>query len=345
MQYSQLADTDVQVSKLCLGTMTFGEQNTERDAHAQLDYAVGQGINFIDTAEMYAIPSRKDTQGLTESYIGTWLNKRSDRDRLIIATKVSGPGEWLRYLRGGPQLNGEHIAQALHDSLKRLQTDYIDLYQVHWPARNTNYFGRLGYEHQDEIDVTPIEATLEALAKHVQTGNVRHLGISNETPWGAMRYLALAEQHGRPRIVSIQNPYSLLNRTYEIGLAEISHRERAGLCAYSPLAFGTLTGKYLGGAKPKGARLTLFREFPRYTNPQGIRATERYVTLARKAGLSPAQMALAFVNSRPFVSSTIIGATSLEQLEENVGSIDLKLSHDVLREIEAIHQDHPNPCP
>ena len=345
MQYAPLGQTDREVSKLCLGTMTFGEQNTQADAHSQLDLAVERGINFFDSAEMYPVPSRKETQGLTEGYIGTWLRQRTDRDKLVIATKISGPGDWIRYIRGGPQLSRNHIEQAVNDSLRRLQTDYIDLYQVHWPARNTNFFGKLGYTHKHQEDGNPIAETLEALSGLVQQGKVGHAGISNETPWGAMQYLQLAQQHGWPRIASIQNPYNLLNRTYEVGLAEISHRERVGLLAYSPLGFGTLTGKYLNSPSPQGARLTLFKQFSRYTNAQGVRATQRYVALAREFEISPTQMALAYVTSRPFVTSTIVGATTLEQLEENIASIDLALDGELLRRIEAIHREFPNPCP
>jgi aryl-alcohol dehydrogenase-like predicted oxidoreductase len=345
MEYTRLGDTELQVSRLCLGTMTFGEQNTAAEAHQQLDLAVDRGINFIDTAELYPVPPRAETQGRTEAYIGSWLTRGGARERLVIATKVAGPADWMGHLRGGPRLNRSHIRLALDDSLRRLRTDYVDLYQVHWPERNTNYFGKLGYEPAAEPDAVPIEETLEALAGLVEQGKVRHIGISNETPWGALRYLSLARERGWPRIVSIQNPYSLLNRTFEIGLAEIAQRERLGLLAYSPLGFGVLSGKYLGGNRPPGARLTLFERFSRYGNPQGVRATERYVALAREHGLGPAQMALAFVNSRPFLTATIIGATTPAQLLEDMASLELGLSEEVLAAIEAIHQESPNPCP
>ena len=345
MQYNTLGNTGIKVSKICLGTMTFGEQNTEQQAHSQLDFALEHGVNFIDTAEMYPVPPRATTQGLTESYIGSWLKKQPDREQLVIATKVSGPGESMDYLRGGPQLNRQHIEQALHDSLTRLHSDYIDLYQVHWPARATNYFGRLGYLYTNDLKATPIEETLEALARLVEHDKVRYIGISNETPWGVMQYLALSDQKGWPRVVTIQNPYNLLNRSYEIGLAEISHREQVGLLAYSPLGFGVLSGKYASGIKPEGARLSLFKRFTRYSNPLGLRATERYVAVAREHNLNPAQMALAYVTSRPFVTSTIIGATSLAQLSENIDSINLILSEEVFEAIEAVHQAQPNPCP
>ena len=343
MRYSVLSETGLRVSTICLGTMTFGEQNSEQEAHEQLDYAFSQGVNFIDTAEMYPVPPKQQTQGLTEKYIGSWLTKNKSRNEIIIASKVAGPG-MMDYLRGGAQLTKSHLQQALHDSLDRLQTDYIDLYQVHWPARNTNFFGQLGYRVDDSAS-TPIADTLEVLADFVQSGKVRFIGISNETPWGVMEYLRLARENDWPRIVSIQNPYSLLNRTYEIGLAEISHREHIGLLAYSPLGFGVLTGKYLNGAQPMGARLTLFDSYTRYSNAQACKATEKYIQLAAENGLSAAQMALAYVNSRPFVCSNIIGATNLVQLQENIDSVETDLDESVIEGIENIHQLIPNPSP
>lgn len=346
MEYRQLGTTDIRVSVLCLGTMTFGEQNTEAEAHAQLDKALDAGINFIDTAEMYPVPPRAETQGRTESHIGNWLRRRGKRDQILIATKVAGPADWLDYLRGGQaRLDRTNIRAALDASLRRLGTDYIDLYQLHWPDRPTNYFGELGYAYPDQDQDIPIEETLGVLAELVEAGKIRHIGVSNETPWGVSRYLALSEAKGWPRIQSIQNPYNLLNRSFEIGLAEFSHRERVGLLAYSPLAFGVLSGKYLSGARPAGARLTLFERFSRYSNPQAEQATAEYVALARRHGLDPAQMALAFVSSRPFVTSNIIGATTLEQLASDLGSCDLKLPHEVERDIEAIHRGQPNPAP
>jgi aryl-alcohol dehydrogenase-like predicted oxidoreductase len=343
MQFSELGNTKVKVSKICLGTMTFGEQNTESEVHAQLDYALAQGVNFIDTAEMYPVPPRAETQGRTEAYIGSWFKKSGQRNQVILATKVSGPG-MMPYLRDGPQLTPEHINPALDASLKRLQTDYIDLYQVHWPARNTNFFGELGYKH-DETESAAIEDTYACLVKMIEQGKVRYLGVSNETPWGVMQYQSLSHTNAWPSIVSVQNPYSLLNRTYEVGLAEISHREKIGLLAYSPLGFGVLTGKYLDGNAPADARLSLFQHFDRYNNDQGIRATRTYAELAQQHGYSPAQMALAFVNSKPFVTANIIGATNLEQLGENINSIDIKLPQELLEKIETLHQQQPNPCP
>ncbi|MBB3232994.1 NADP(H)-dependent aldo-keto reductase [Halomonas stenophila] len=343
MQTRPLGTTGIDVSRLCLGTMTFGEQNTEAEAHEQLDRAVAFGINFIDTAEMYPVPSKAETQGRTEAYIGSWLKARGSRDDVIIATKASGPG--LEHVRGGPRLTREHLHQAIDDSLARLQTDYVDLYQLHWPDRRTNFFGQLGYQHDDEEDATDLEESLSALQELVQAGKVRAVGLSNETPWGVMRSLQLAETLGLPRVASVQNPYSLLNRTFEVGLAEIAHRESLGLLAYSPLAFGKLSGKYLDGARPANARLTLFERFQRYNTPLADEATRAYVDLAREHGLDPAQMALAFVNSRRFLTSNIIGATTMEQLESDLASESLRLEDDVIDAIEAIHQRYPNPCP
>jgi aryl-alcohol dehydrogenase-like predicted oxidoreductase len=346
MQYRKLGDTSIMVSEICLGTMTFGEQNTEAEAHAQLDQALAAGVNFIDTAEIYPVPPRAETQGLTERYIGTWLRQRGGRERLILASKVAGPGDWVGYLRDGkPRLDRRNIVTALDASLARLQTDYLDLYQLHWPDRETNFFGKLGYASAGEDHSVPLLETLEALGEQVKAGKVRHIGLSNETPWGLMTYLHLAEKHGLPRPVSIQNPYNLLNRSFEIGLSEVALRERCGLLAYSPMAFGVLSGKYLNGARPAGARLTLFERFSRYSNPQAERAAAAYIALAREHGLDPAQLALAWVTSRPFVTSNIIGATSLEQLGRNLGSLDLALSEELVAGIEAIHCDQPNPAP
>ncbi|MDQ2695712.1 MAG: NADP(H)-dependent aldo-keto reductase [Pseudomonadota bacterium] len=345
MQYHPLPHTDLNVSRICLGTMTWGEQNNESEAHAQLDYALAQGINFIDAAEMYPVPPRAQTQGLTETYIGSWLKARGGRDRVIIATKVAGRSEELGYLRDGRVcLDRHNISQAVDASLRRLQTDYIDLYQTHWPDRPANRFGQLGYTPADG-HFTPIVETLEALDEQIRAGKVRHIGVSNETPWGLMTCLAAADRLGLPRPVTIQNPYNLLNRTFEIGLAEISHREEVGLLAYSPLAFGVLSGKYLDGRRPQGARLSLFQRFVRYSRPQAEAPLRRYVALAQEHGLDPAQMALAFVNSRPFLAATLIGATTMEQLAANIASIDLELTPEVLAAIEAIHTDQPNPCP
>ncbi len=346
MQYSFLGRTDIKVSRLCLGTMTWGEQNSESEAHAQLDYATGAGINFIDSAELYPVPPRAETQGRTEEYIGTWLKKRKARDQFIIATKICAQADWIPYLRDGQaRLDRRNIETGLHDSLRRLQTDYVDLYQVHWPERDTNFFSKLGYVHNPDKDGIPIAESLAILGDFVKAGKIRHIGISNETPWGIAEYLRVAREHNLPRIVSIQNPYSLLNRTFEIGAAEFAHREQVGLLAYSPLGFGVLTGKYRHGARPRDARITLFSRFSRYVNELGIKSTDLYTELARSHGLDPAQMALAFVHSRPFLTSTIIGATSMQQLKSNIASFDIILSSRILEDIEDIHTQHPNPCP
>lgn len=347
MQYRQLGNTNINVSLICLGTMTWGEQNTQEDAFAQMDYAIEQGVNFFDTAELYSIPPNAKTYGSTETIIGNWLKARGKRDQIVLASKVAGPGaDWIPHIRqGGTRLDRKNIEAALDASLKRLQTDYLDLYQLHWPDRNTNFFGKLGYAHRSDEQATPIEETLEVLNDLVNTGKVRHVGVSNETPWGVMEFLRVSQQHDWPRVVSIQNPYSLLNRSFEIGLAEVAMREKVGLLAYSPLGFGVLSGKYLGGQQPQGARISLWPNYSRYTNPEANAATEAYVGLAKQHGLDPAQMALAYINSREFVTSTIIGATSMDQLRLNIASAGLELSAEVLEAIESIHQQHPNPSP
>ena len=304
------------------------------------------GVNFIDTAEMYPVPPMAETYTRTEQYIGNWLSQRGNRDKVILATKVASRADWLDYIRDGNiRLDRKNIEAAVNASLKRLQTDHIDLYQLHWPDRNTNYFGKLGYEYAPKDKPVPIEETITVMDELVKSGKIRHYGLSNETPWGAMKFVQLAEHHGYNRPVSIQNPYSLLNRSYEIGLSEVSHHEDMGLLAYSPLGFGVLSGKYLGGASPAGARLTLFERFTRYSNDNAVRATQDYVTIAKRHQLDPAQMALAYVNSRSFLTSNIIGATTLEQLKSNIESINLQLSDEVLQEIEAVHQNNPNPSP
>lgn len=345
MQLNRLGQTDIKVSLICLGSMTWGEQNNEQEAFAQLDAAIDAGINFIDTAEMYPVPPRSETCGRTESIIGNWIKQRGNREKLVIATKVTGPG--LGHLRKGQHhLDAATINDAVNCSLQRLGLDYIDLYQVHWPERKSNYFSRLGYEtHAPDQDGVPIEESYSALAELVKSGKVRHIGISNETPWGIYQYLRLAEQHGGPRIVSIQNPYNLLNRSFEVGLAEFACREQVGLLAYSPLGFGVLSGKYLDNAQPKGARLTMFKQFQRYLGELPSTATAKYVQIAQQAGLDPAQMALAFVNTRPFVTSNIIGATTVEQLQSNISSANLKLPEDVVNAIQEVHREYSNPAP
>jgi len=344
MKLHPLGRTGLQVSLAGLGTMTWGEQNTEREAHEQLDYALEHGVNFIDAAEMYPVPPKAETQGRTEQYLGSWLKARGARDKVIVATKVTGPAD-MPWLRGGPRPSRAHIRQAAEGSLRRLQTDYIDLYQVHWPDRSTNFFGKLGYEPKDDAGAVPIEETLDALQELVRAGKVRHVGVSNETPWGLAQYLRLARERAAPRVAAIQNPYSLLNRSFEVGLAEFAHREDVGLLAYSPLAFGALSGKYLDGARPPRARLTLFSRFQRYTGEHVERAVRAYVALARAHGLDPAQMALAYVFSRAFVASALVAGTTMEQLRSNIAAAELKLPADVVAGIEKIHRDHPNPAP
>jgi aryl-alcohol dehydrogenase-like predicted oxidoreductase len=350
MRYRKLGRTGIDVSVIALGTMTFGEQNTEADGHAQLDHALDAGVNLIDTAEMYPVPPRAETQGRTEQIIGSWLAKSpARRKQIVLATKAAGPArDGIRpsHVRGGKtSFTRANLEEALDGNLRRLGTDYVDLYQLHWPDRSTNTFGKLGFEPSPGEETVAIEETLEALGHLVKSGKVRAVGVSNETPWGLSRFLQLAEARGLPRVASIQNPYSLVNRSFEIGLAEIAWREEAGLLAYSPLAFGTLTGKYLGGARPPGARVTRFERFQRYSNPETERAVGEYVELFRRHGLDPAQASLAWVNDRFFVTSNIIGATTLEQLRSNLASVDLKLSDEVRQGIEQIHRRQPNPAP
>lgn len=348
MQHRPLGHTGIQVSALCLGTMTFGHQVNEREAHRQMDMAADAGVNFLDVAEMYPFPSAAKTWGDSERIIGSWLKARGNRERTVVATKASGPAAgWLNWIRGGrTRLDRANLVAAVDGSLERLGTDHIDLYQLHWPERSTNYFGKLGYVHaRDDEACIPIRETLEVLAELIEAGKIRSVGLSNETPWGAMRFLAEAERHGLPRMASIQNPYSLLNRTFEIGLAEVAHREQCGLLAYSPLAFGVLTGKYADGARPAASRLALYPQFTRYTTEAGLHATDDYLALAAAHRLSPAQMALAYVTSRGFVTANIITASTETQLDEDLGSAAVQLSDEVLAAIEAIHEAHPNPCP
>ena len=345
MKYSKLGKTDLEVSKICLGTMTYGQQNTEAEAHAQMDYALEKGINFFDTAELYAVPSRKENNGLTEQYIGTWFKDRKNRDQVILATKITGPSKFT-YIREQLDFSPAQIRLALEGSLRRLQTDYVDLYQLHWPERKTNFFGKREFEYDpNDPWVDNIEHVLTTLQELQQEGKIRHIGVSNETPWGLHRYLSESEHKGLPRIASIQNPYNLLNRTFEVGLSEIAIREKVGLLAYSPLGFGVLSGKYLGGKKPEGARVTLFPNYSRYSGPNSVSATEQYLAIAQENGWSLAQMALAFINQQPFVTANIIGATKMEQLRENISSIDITISKEVLKKIQAVHNTIPNPAP
>ena len=352
MKYRTLGSSDIQVSVIGLGTMTFGHQNNQADAHQQLDLALEHGVNLIDTAEMYPTPTRADTWGSTERFIGSWLAKSGRRGDVILASKAVGPARTAsqNHIRGGKSHhNAANLRAALQGSLDRLQTDYLDLYQLHWPDRATNFFGLRDYPWAaEDQEGVAIEETLSALADLVKEGLIRHIGVSNETPWGVAQFLRAAERLNLPGIVTIQNPYSLLNRLYEVGLAEFSHREGVGLLAYSPLAFGVLTGKYLDGAQPVGARLSAgspYGRFARYASDESARAVRAYVELARSRDLTPAQLALAFVISRPFVSSALIGATSLAQLEENLGSVNVNLDDELLEAINAIHARLPNPAP
>ena len=346
MIYTTLPHTDLEVSKICLGTMTWGRQNTEEEGLEQMDYAFEQGVNFFDTAELYPVPAQPDTYADTERIIGNWFKKTGNRDKVILASKIAGRGDYTKFIRT-TGFSRESLINAVEGSLERLQTDYIDLYQLHWPERSTNYFGQRGYKH----DITDhwednIHQVLETLRDLIREGKIRHVGLSNETPWGTMRFLEEGKVHASlPRMITIQNPYSLLNRLFEVGMAEIAMRSKIGLLAYSPLAFGVLSGKYLGGMQPANSRITLFPRFKRYSGENAMKATQKYYELAREHGLSPTQMALAFVNSRPFLTSTIIGATSLEQLKANIASIDVELSDEVFQGIEAIHNEIPNPAP
>jgi len=348
MQYRELGRTGTKVSALCLGTMTWGEQNSEAEGHAQMDYALAQGINFFDTSEMYAVPPKAETQGSTERIIGTWLKARGARDKVILATKIAGrsPMNWLRKDGAGTEQTPEQIAEAIDSSLKRLQTDYIDLYQLHWPDRPVAMFGATGltYRHAEGTSV-PVDEILGALQTHVKAGKIRWIGLSNESAWGTMTFLHYATAKGLPRVQSIQNAYSLINRTFEIGLAEIAHREQVGLLAYSPLAQGYLTGKYQGGALPAKSRKALFNRLQRYEKPQTAPAVDRYLAIAERFGLDPAQMALQFVTTRPFVTATIIGATTMEQLKTDIASASIPWSGEIEKAIDEAHHAQPNPAP
>ena len=349
MQLKSLANTGILVPEICLGTMTFGEQNTQAEAFQQLEYALDQGLFFWDTAEMYPVPPKPETQGATETILGNWIAQRGQRDQLFIASKIAGPSQGGSHIRDGQtRFTAAEISSAIDGSLKRLQSDYIDLYQLHWPQRPTNFFGKLGYgntEAHNQQQVTALEETLSALSDEIKKGRIRYIGLSNETPWGTLKFLHLAEKLGLEKFVSVQNPYSLLNRTYEIGMSEIAHYENVGLLAYSPLAFGYLTGKFRHGARPANARVTLFSRFSRYSNPESEWATEQYAQLAERHGLTLTQLALAFIKQQFFVTSTIIGATNLDQLKENIQAFDIDLSAEVLQGIEDIHRQQPNPAP
>ena len=347
MKYRKIPRTDLNVSLIGLGTMTWGEQNTEAEGHEQMDYALEQGVNFFDTAEMYPVPPIPETCGETERIIGTWFASRPGaRDQVILATKVAGPGPHVTHVRDKNRLDRKNIEAALEGSLKRLQTDRIDLYQLHWPDRPVPLFGTRDYsEPKMPNDWVPIEETLEVLRSLREAGKVRHFGLSNETPWGTMRFLQIAEQRGLPRMVTIQNSYNLLNRCFDGGLSEICHREDLRLLAYSPLAFGRLSGKYRGGARPAGARCTLWERFARYNGPNADAAIEEYCRIAGEAGLDPAQMALAWINGRDHVASNLVGATTMAQLKSNISSVAIDLPGEVRKAIDTVHHRYPNPCP
>ncbi|SHG00033.1 Predicted oxidoreductase [Salegentibacter echinorum] len=345
MKYTSLPNTDIKVSKICLGTMTWGQQNTEAEGHAQIDFAREKGINFLDTAEMYAVPAKAETQGRTEEIIGTWFKRTGKREDVVLASKVAGPSEGMKHIRENLGFTKEGIRDALHKSLKRLQTNYIDLYQLHWPERNSNFFGKRGYEHKpDEAWEDNFKEVLETLDHFIKQGKIRQVGLSNESPFGVMRFLEEARKHNLPKMITVQNPYNLINRKDEIGLTEVLHREKIGLFPYSPLGMGTLSGKHLNGVV-ENSRLGLFPQYKRYSGEQAVKATRAYSEIAKKHNLNFAQMSLAFVNTRPFVTSNIIGATSLEQLKENIDSINLELSEEILKEINSIHETYPNPAP
>ena len=346
MRYRMLGKSNIEVSELGLGTMTFGEQNDELESHRLLDIAVDSGVNFIDTAEMYPVPPRAETVGRSESMIGTWFRKHGRRDNLIVATKATGPGIHVAHIRKG-RLNFdlETLDEAVDASLRRLQSDYIDLYLLQWPERATNYFGQLGYKPAQRSEQSTVERTLTALERLVRSGKIRAVGLSNETPWGLMSFLHCAQTLDLPLVVAIQNPYNLLNRSFETGLAEISDRECASLVAYSPLAFGTLTGKYANGARPPDARVSRYSRFLRYTNDNGIVATEKYLDLAREFDVDPAHMAISFILTRRYVASVLVGATTEKQLRHNLRSTEITLSKQHLNAIDKIHTQIPNPCP
>jgi aryl-alcohol dehydrogenase-like predicted oxidoreductase len=345
MKYTTLPNSAIKVSKICLGTMTWGNQNTEKEAHQQMDFALEQGVNFFDTAELYPVPATQETYGVTEKIIGSWFKKTGNRNKIVLASKIAGPGDYTAHIRKDG-FSKRALQEALEGSLKRLQTDYIDLYQLHWPGRGVNCFGVRDYPFETATKETEnYLEILETLNGFIKQGKIKKIGISNETPWGTMKYLQTAKDHDLPRMSTIQNSYSLIHRAYEYGMSEVSLREDVGLLVYSPLAFGVLSGKYVGGKTPDGARVTLFPRFNRYSSEQSEIAVNKYQEIAHKYGLTLAQLSLAFVNQLPFVTSTIIGATTITQLKENIESINIHLSKDILNEIEAVHKTIPNPAP
>ena len=345
MKFKKLGNTDLDVSLICLGTMTWGTQNTEKDAFEQMDYSVSQGVNFFDTAEIYSVPPTSESYGKTEVMIGNWFEKRKNRDKIILASKVAGPGcDWIR--GGGNNFDEKKIGEAIDGSLKRLKTDYIDLYQLHWPERSTNFFGRRDYSYNNkEGEWNSFENILDALGKYIKSGKIRYIGMSNETPYGLSRYLEISKNKGAPRMMSVQNPYSLVNRTYEIGMCEISIRQKCGLLVYYPLAAGALSGKYRNGEMPKNSRMALFKGWERHLNPLAMRAYDEYYKLAKDFNLTMVQLAQSFVNSRPFVTSNIIGATTMEQLKENIDSVNIDFTDEMMERVDKIHNENPNPSP
>ena len=345
MKFKKLGNTDLDVSLICLGTMTWGTQNTEKDAFEQMDYSISQGVNFFDTAEIYSVPPTSDSYGKTEVMIGNWFEKRKNRDKIILASKVAGPGcDWIR--GGGNNFDEKKIGEAIDGSLKRLKTDYIDLYQLHWPERSTNFFGRRDYSYNNkEGEWNSFENILDALSKYIKSGKIRYIGMSNETPYGLSRYLEISKNKGAPRMMSVQNPYSLVNRTYEIGMSEISIRQKCGLLVYYPLAAGALSGKYRNGEMPKNSRMALFKGWERHLNPLAMRAYDEYYKLAKDFNLTMVQLAQSFVNSRPFVTSNIIGATTMEQLKENIDSVNIDFTDEMMERVDKIHNENPNPSP
>lgn len=345
MNYTLLPGTDVKISEICLGTMTFGQQNSEADGHSQIDFALDKGINFIDTAEMYSVPSREKTYGSTEKIIGTWLKKSGRRDEVVLATKIAGPNRGLEYIREDLSFNDATIRLSVEKSLQRLQTDYIDLYQLHWPERNVNFFGQRGFKVKEEAWQDNIQQVLETIQALIKEGKIKHFGLSNETPWGLMRFLEESRKHNLPKIATVQNPYSLLNRSFEVGNAEVCFRENVGLLAYSPLAFGVLSGKFLTGENHPNARINLFPNFSRYNSENSRKASTLYNEIAKQNGLTLTELSLAFIRQQEFVCSTIIGATTLEQLEENIHTTSVFLSEEILKEIEKVQNLIPDPAP
>jgi aryl-alcohol dehydrogenase-like predicted oxidoreductase len=346
MNYTTLPNTEIKVSKICLGTMTFGQQNTEAEGHEQMDYALEKGVNFFDTAEMYSVPAREETYGSTERILGTWFKKTGRREEIVLASKIGGPNPNFTYMRDKNDFSPASIKYALDNSLQRLQTDYLDLYQLHWPERKTNFFGQRGFKVQeDDAWEDNIHAVLDTLGGFIKEGKIKHIGLSNETPWGIMRFLEESKYNHLPRIKTIQNPYSLLNRLFETGSAEICFRENVGLLAYSPMAFGVLSGKFLTGEKHPNARINLFPQYSRYNSEQCSEATKLYQEIARKNGLSLTELSLAFIEQQSFVTSTIIGATTMEQLKENIDTIQVSLSDEILKAIDEVQAIFPDPAP